>query len=187
MSTHGCVESYVQLAATLFQLHLLYSFLIHDDSFVTDPLSCNHPLCSARIIETIFVGLFPCTGSTKKESLTLNLQDFTYIPANGITKIGINYGGSCEVKVNFGLKLNEPSSSSTLNGSSILLSSEYHSDENHVPKTFRLIAEDENGKICSDEQSQLTYYQIERPGMLALKPELDTNFGHWYSKYTTQS
>ena len=108
----------------------------------------------------------------ENELLTLNFQDFTYIRDDSTTMIGIKYGGSCKVKLNFfeihssHNRLKEtPTISTTLNGSSVLLSSKYHSMAKSVSKIFQLVAENENGTLCSDETSRLTFYKLERPGM----------------------
>jgi hypothetical protein len=105
---------------------------------------------------------------TDKESIELDFQSFVYNTDEETTTIKVRYYGTCGLKIDFFEKNNihngilTPNTSKVVYGNTVLLTSDYHSEHN-LPRFFRIIAENEMG-VCSDKESQETFYHLEGTG-----------------------
>lgn len=101
------------------------------------------------------------------ESIILNYQSFTYNKHHGGTKIGLTYSGGC--KLNLSLFMKE----GILQGSPFEVKELTHSyviipkmdDTSAESLYFKIIAHNNDSSVCSDKNSEQTYYHVESYGI----------------------
>lgn len=131
------------------------------------------------IVQDMLASKFCFVGSVyteTREDLTVDYQNIAYDALNDITIIGIDYMGSCkEYLISFYLQneiierrqVSSPDNSlQTATDSTVYLSSNLLAIGEDEQRFFSITARDENGRICSDLESNKTFYRLQSIGML---------------------